>query len=146
MYICTVATINPITLTLNFTIMIKILEGASDKAIAIEIIGGYETDDEKSIEKMFEEKISSGMNKGNLLIKIDRMSITHSSWKAMWSDGIYALKNIKHCGHIAVVGDSKVEGFLVKMDNALFGSEKAGRIEKYFNVSDLDKAMGWINE
>ena len=59
MYICTVATINPITLTLNFTIMIKILEGASDKAIAIEIIGGYETDDEKSIEKMFEEKISS---------------------------------------------------------------------------------------
>jgi hypothetical protein len=32
------------------------------------------------------------------------------------------------------------------MDNALFGSEKAGRIEKYFNVSDLDKAMGWINE
>lgn len=126
--------------------MFKILEGASEKAIAVEIIGGYDSADEKSLEKLFEEKIASGINKVNLLIKIDKMSITDSSWKAMWSDGVYALKNIKHCGHIAVVGDSKIEGFLVKMDNALFGSEKAGRIEKYFSLDEIDKAMGWVNE
>lgn len=126
--------------------MFKILEGASEKAIAVEIIGGYETNDEKSLEKLFEEKIASGINKVNLLIKIDKLSITHSSWKAMWSDGIYALKNISHCGHIAVVGDSKIEEFLVKMDNAMFGSKKAGRIEKYFSLDELDKAMGWVNE
>ncbi len=126
--------------------MIKILEGASKKTIAVDIIGGYEKNDEKSLEKMFDEKIAAGINKVNLLIKIDKMSITKSSWKAMWSDGIYALKNIKHCGHIAVVGDSTIEGFLVKMDNALFGSEKAGRVEKYFNLTDFDKAMGWVNE
>jgi len=50
----------------------------------------------------------------------------------MWSDGVYAMKHIKNCGRIAIVGDSKFEEFLIKTDNAVFGSEKAGRIEKYF--------------
>lgn len=126
--------------------MLKVLEGASEKAIALEIIDGYETDDEKSIEKLFEKKLASGISKVNILMKIDNLKITKSSWKAMWSDGLFAMKHIRNCGHIAIVGNSKIEEFLVKSDNAFFGSKKAGRVEKYFNVADLDKAMGWVNE
>lgn len=126
--------------------MIKIIDGASKKSIAFEIIDGYETNDEKSIEELFNEKLASGITKVNLLVKIDKMNITKSSWKAMWDDGLYGLKHIKNCGHIAIVGNSKLEEFLVTADNTLFGNEKAGRVEKYFYVEDMNNALGWINE
>ncbi|MBC8319724.1 MAG: STAS/SEC14 domain-containing protein [Bacteroidetes bacterium] len=126
--------------------MIKILDSTSEKVIAIEIIGGYESKDEKSLVSMFDEKLAAGINKVNMLIKIDKLSLTKSSCKAMWDDGIFALEHFKHCGHIAVVGDSKVEEFLIKSDNVFYKSGKAGRVEKYFNVANLDKAMSWINE
>lgn len=126
--------------------MLKILEGASQKGIAIEIIGGYEPEDEKKIEKLFDEKVAAGHDKVNLLVKTDKLSLSKSSWKAMWNDGVYAIKQFKHCGRIALVGDSSAEEFMIKIDNAFFKSEKAGRVEKYFEVCDIDKAMGWINE
>jgi len=126
--------------------MLNILKGASEKSIAIEIIDGYETVDEKLIEELFEKKLTSGITKVNILMKIDNLSLTKSSWKAMWNDGIYAMKHIKNCGHIAIVGNSKIEEFLVKTDNAFYENKKAGRIEKYFNIEDLNIALGWVNE
>ena len=126
--------------------MIRFIEGTIDNVMALEIIGKYEVADEKAIEQKFEECLDKGFEKVNLLVKIDSLKIVGSSMKAMWDDGIYAIKHIKHCGRIAVVGDSKVEGFLVKMDNTMFGSKKAGRIEKYFFTDEMDKAMDFVNE
>ncbi len=125
--------------------MIKTIEGAKPNVIAIEIIDGYQHEDEKSLEKMFEERLDSGMEKVNLLVKIDSLKIIKSSLKAMWEDGVYAIKHIKHCGRIAVVGDSKIEEVLVKMDNAIFGSKKSGRSEKYFFTDEMDQAMDFVN-
>lgn len=126
--------------------MIKLLEGASESTVAIEIYGGYEVKDEKFIEKMFTEKIAAGHTRVNFLAKVDKLDFSNSSWKAMWNDGMYGIKHMKNCGHIAIVGHSKLEGILVKMDNAFFSSEKADRMEKYFDVADIDNAMGWANE
>ncbi len=95
--------------------MIKILEGASNNTIAIDIIDGYELADEQAIEKMFDKKIAAGITRINFLIKTDQISFTNSSWKAMWKDGIFSLKNIKKCGHIAIVGNTKLEEILVKV-------------------------------
>ncbi len=125
--------------------MIKTIEGAKPNVIAIEIIDGYQHEDEKSLEKMFEERLDSGMEKVNLLVKIDSLKIIKSSLKAMWEDGVYAIKHIKHCGRIAVVGDSKIEEVLVKMDNAIFGSKKSGRSEKYFFTDEMDQALDFVN-
>jgi stage II sporulation SpoAA-like protein len=126
--------------------MIKEIDGANERAIALEIINGYENNDEKSIEKLFEQKLASGITKINMLVKIDDMSISKSSWKAMCNDGIFAIKHMKNCGRIAIVGNSKFEEFLIKIDNAFFENKKAGRSEKYFHTSQLDIALGWINE
>ncbi len=126
--------------------MLNILESTSERSIAIEIIDGYEAVDEKLIEELFEKKLAAGITKVNILMKIDKLSITKSSWKAMWNDGLYAMKHISNCGRIAIVGDSKIEEFLVKTDNAFFENKKAGRTEKYFNVEDINVAIGWINE
>ncbi len=38
--------------------MIKLLDSASKKTIAFEIIDGYETTDKKSIEKLLDEKLA----------------------------------------------------------------------------------------
>ena len=126
--------------------MIKILDGASESTIAVEIHDGYEVSDEKLIEKMFDGKIASGITRINFLAKVDKLNISTSSWKAMWDDGIFAIKHMKNCGHIAIVGHSKLEEILVKADNAFFSNKKADRMEKYFDVSDLNNAMGWANE
>ncbi len=126
--------------------MLKILDGASNKSIAVEIIDGYMPEDEKTIEKLFDEKVAAGHNQVNLLVIVDNLSFTKSSWKAMWDDSIYAIKHMKHCGRIAIVGHSKFEEFLVKTDNAFFENKKKDRIEKYFDVSDRANAMGWVNE
>jgi len=126
--------------------MIKLLEGASENTIAVDIIDGYEFADEQAIEKMFDDKIAAGITRINFLAKIDQINLTHSSWKAMWKDGLFAIKHMKKCGHIAIVGNSKLEEILVKADNAFMQSKKADRAEKYFDIADLDNAMGWANE
>ena len=126
--------------------MIKILEGASENTIALDIIDGYEFADEQAIEKMFDKKIAANITRINFLIKTDQISLTHSSWKAMWKDGLFAMKHIKKCGHIAIVGNSKLEEILVKTDNVFFQNKKSDRMERYFDIADLDKAMGWANE
>ena len=126
--------------------MIKELDGTKDHALAIEIIDGYTHEDEKSLEKMFEQRLDKGYQKVNLLVKLDHMSILKTSWRAAWEDGIYALKHMKYCGRIAVVGDSKVEEWLGKADNAVFGNEKTGRVERFFPLQELTTAFNWVNE
>ena len=126
--------------------MLKILDGASEKAIAVEIIDGYQTKDEKTIEKLFAEKVAAGHKQVNLLVKIDQLSLSESSWKAMWNDGVYAMKHMGQCGRIAIIGHSKTEEFLIKADNFFFENKKKDRAEKYFDVADIDEAMGWVNE
>ena len=46
--------------------------------------------------------------------------------------------------HIAVVGDSKFEKVLVELDNKLFGKKKKELIERYFDVTDIDKAWKFV--
>ena len=124
--------------------MINIIETPKENVIAIEFVGGYQVEDEKMLENLFEEKLSAGITQINMLAKINKLEISKSSWKAMWDDGLYGIKHIKNCGKIAIVGNSKLEEFLIKIDNNFFGSEKKGRIEKYFHVDEMDKAMEWI--
>jgi hypothetical protein len=126
--------------------MITVIKGANPNVIAIEIIDGYKHEEEKSLEEMFEERLDSGIEKVNMLVKLDKLNISKSSFTAMWQDGIYAMKHIKYCGKVAIVGDSKMEEIMVKTDNAFFGSKKEGREEKFFFVDDLDKALDWVNE
>ena len=126
--------------------MINILEETKNHVIAIEIIGGYNNEDEKSLEILFEEKLDLGYEKVNILVKLDQLDLLKTSWKAAWHDGMYALKHIKYCGKIAIVGHSRLEAFGVKMDNALFGSKKKGRAEKYFDIKNIEDAFDFVNE
>lgn len=49
-------------------------------------------------------------------------------------------------GHIAIIGHGKLEKIMGGMDGTLFNRAKKGLIERYFDVSDMDKAWDFVNE
>lgn len=125
--------------------MINIIENTSNNVIGVEFIDGYSKEDEKHLERLFEEKLASGITQINILAKIDNLTISKSSWKAMWDDSIYGLKHIKNCGKIAIIGNSNFESLLIKIDNAFFINKKKNREEKYFHIDEMEKALEWVS-
>ena len=80
----------------------------------------------------------------NVLIKIDRMELAESRLNALIEDSMYAWKHKEQLRHVAVVGHSKLEKFLIEMDNWMFGNEEEEVVERYFDVADLDKAWEFV--
>ena len=119
--------------------MFAVLDGSEGNVLGVELSGAYTKNDVEAFEKAFEGCLKSG-DKVNLLVKIDGLNIGSSEFGAFWEDCRYSLKNIDKIGLIAVVGHSRFEEILVKMDNMFFADSKKGREERYFDVSEIDKA------
>ncbi|BEQ16164.1 STAS/SEC14 domain-containing protein [Desulfoferula mesophila] len=124
--------------------MFKVLEGGEGPVLAVEISGSYTVEDVKAFEKAAEARLAQGHPRLNILIKIDRMDWLKIKPQAFFQDAKYAMEHIKQMRHLAIVGDSKLEEVLVKLDNLIFGREKQELIEKYFDVSDLDQAWEFV--
>lgn len=124
--------------------MFQVLDGSQGDVLGIEISQGYTKEDINEFKKAFEDTLAQSDGKVNLLCKIDGLKIGQSEFMAFVEDARYALKYINELRHIAVVGDSKIEAALVKADNWIFGSKEKQRIEKYFNVGDIDQAWAFV--
>ena len=123
--------------------MFKVLETEQGKYLGAEISGGYTKNDVEEFKKAFEACLEGG-DKISVLVKIDELKIADTEFGAFWEDSRYAMQNIDKIGRIAIVGDSKLEGLLVKMDNMIFGDADKGRVEKYFDVSRTAEAWDFI--
>lgn len=124
--------------------MFQVLDGSEGNVLGVEISQGYTNQDIEQFKKAFEDVIANGNERVNLLCKIDELKISESQFKAFVEDARYALKNIDQLRHIAVVGDSKIEAAMVKVDNWIFGNKEKDRIEKYFNVADIGQAWTFV--
>ena len=124
--------------------MYKILEGSEGNVLGVEVIGGYLKKDVEELKKICDEKIAEGHGKLNFLMKIDQLDFGKSELSAFYEDSKYALSHMKNLRHIAVVGNSKLEKTLIELDNKLLGKPKKERIEKYFDVGDMDKAWDFV--
>lgn len=124
--------------------MFKVMEGSGGSVLAVEISGSYTVQDVEQFEKAAEDQISQGNDRINILVKIDDLDLLKIEPKAFFKDAKYALEHIKQMRHLAIVGNSKLEEVMVKLDNLIFGREKQELIEKYFNVSDMDKAWEFV--
>ncbi len=114
-------------------------------ALAIEVIDGFTQTDEKLAQKFFKEKIDAGHECVNVLIKLDEMKISHSSTKAFMEDMIWILRNYKQMGNLAIVAHSKILKTLVPIDNIFFERLRKGYEERYFDISQIDKAIEFIS-
>ncbi len=124
--------------------MYKILEGSEGNVLGVEVIGGYLKKDVEELKKICDDKIAEGHGKLNFLMKIDQLDFGKSELSAFYEDSKYALSHMKNLRHIAVVGNSKLEKTLIELDNKLLGKPKKERIEKYFDVGDMDKAWDFV--
>jgi hypothetical protein len=124
--------------------MFKILEGSEGNVLGVEVVGGYMKEDIEGLKKICDDMLAQGHDKLNFLIKIDQLDFGKSEFKAFYEDSKYALSHMKNLRHIAVVGQSKLEKFLIELDNMLLGSAKKELVEKYFDVADLEKAWEFV--
>ncbi len=124
--------------------MFQILEGSQGNVIGVEVSESYTKQDVEALKKLFEAKLAEGFDRINLLCKIDNLKLRDIKFDAFIEDAAYALKYIEQLRHIAVVGHSDLIKHLVKMDNVIFGSGGQERVEKYFDVADLDQAWEFV--
>lgn len=124
--------------------MIEQIKTFKDNRLAIEVIDRFTEADEKIGQKLFNEKIDQGLEPINILIKLDEMKISKSSMRAIVEDVIWAFRNYKKMGHLALVANSKFLKALVPVDNFFYKKESKGRLEKYFDISQIDDAFKFI--
>ena len=125
--------------------MIEQIKTFKGNALAIEVIDGFTKTDEKLVEKLFAKKIDEGNEQVNVLVKLDEIKINHINTKAFMENVIWVLRNYKHIGHLAIVAHSKIVKALVPIDNFVFERLQKGYEERYFDISQLDKAFEFIN-
>ena len=124
--------------------MLEKIDTFENNVFAIEIIDGFTEADAKICEKFMQEKMDQGFESVNVLVKLDELKISHSSVKAFFEDTLWSLRNFKHLGHLAIVAHSNIIKALVPIDNLFFQRSSKGREERYFDVSQMDKAMEFI--
>ena len=125
--------------------MLEQIKIYDNNVLAIEVIDGFTVTDEKLCQKFFDEKIEQGFDTINVLVKLDQMKISHSSVKAFFEDSLWALRNYKKLGHLAIVAHSNILKALVPIDNLFFARASKGRHERYFDVSQMDEALAFVN-
>jgi hypothetical protein len=125
--------------------MIEQIKKFQNNQLAIEVIDGFTETDEKICQKWFQQKLDEGYQQVHVLVKLDETKISHSSVKAFMEDSIWALRHYKQLGHLAIVAHSNVLKALVPIDNYFFQRAIKGRLERYFDVSQLDEAFEFIS-
>lgn len=124
--------------------MIEQLKTYKGNTLAIEVIDGFSETDEKFAQKLFQEKLDQGFKSVNVLVKLDEMKISNTSAKAFMEDSIWTLRNYKQLGHLAIVAHSNVMKALIPVDNLFFERASKGRLERYFDVSQIDEAFDFV--
>ena len=126
--------------------MIEQLKTFKTNTLAFEVIGQFTETDERLAQKLFKEKLASGFDKVNVLVKFDEMKISAKETKVFFEDSIFLIKQLNHLGNMAIVGHSKVVKALVPTDNFFFERLQKGSKEQYFDVSQLDEAFAFVTE
>lgn len=124
--------------------MINQLKDFKGNALALEIVDEFTEADELFCQQLFNEKLNQGFEQVHVLIKLDELKLSGISAKAFMEDAIWALRNYKKMGHLAVVAHSKIMKALVPIDNLFFKRASENRLEKYFDISQIEEAMAFI--
>lgn len=125
--------------------MISQIKTFESNVLAIEVFEGFTKADEKICQKLFKEKLKHGFEKVNILIKLDEIKISKSSTKAFFEDILWSLRHYKKLGHLAIVAHSNIVKVLVPIDNLFFERASKGRYERYFDASQMEEAMMFVN-
>lgn len=124
--------------------MFRVLDGSEGNVLGVEISQDYTKEDVAEFKKVFEGRIAEGHERVNILAKIDRLDLSKIKLNAFVADSLYGLKHLGQLRHVAIVGNSKLKKLLVEIDGKLFQKKEDELIEKYFDVSEIDKAWEFV--
>jgi len=125
--------------------MLEQIKKFDTNVLAIEVIDGFTKTDEVLCQKFFNAKLDKGFDQVNVLVKLDELKISHSSTKAFFEDTLWVVRNYTKLGHLAIVAHSNVLKALVPIDNIFFARASKGRQERYFDITQMDEAMAFVN-
>ena len=125
--------------------MVEQLKTFDNNVIALEVIGGFTMTDEKYAQKLFYEKLDQGFKQVNILVKLDEMKVSKTEIKVFFEDFLFIMRNYKKMGHLAIVAHSNILKILIPIDNLFFERASKGRLERYFDVSQMEEAMEFVN-
>ena len=100
--------------------MLEQIKTFDSNTVAFEIIDSFTETDEKLAQKLFKEKLDSGFQTVNILVKIDQYKISQTEAKAFFEDIIFVIRKFKNIGNLAIVGHSKILKAFVPIDNFFF--------------------------
>ncbi len=80
----------------------------------------------------------------NVLVNLDEIKISQISTKAFFEHMIWVIRNLKNFGNLAIIAHSNILKALIPIDNVFFERLKKDFEERYFDVSDLNKALCFI--
>lgn len=124
--------------------MFQVLEGSAAGVLGVEISQEYTKADVEKFKEAFEAALAGASGRVNVLVKIDQLPISGVKWDAFMEDARYALANRRKMRHLAIVGNSKIEEGLIRLDNMLLGKPSEELIEKYFDVNDIAQAWAFV--
>lgn len=124
--------------------MVEQIKTYENNVLALEVIDGFTEVDEQYCQKLFEQKREKGFDQVNVLVKLDEMKISNSSIKAFFEDTVWVLRNYKHLGHLAIVAHSNILKVLIPIDNLFFQRASKGRLERYFDISQINEAFKFV--
>lgn len=120
---------------------IKIFEG---NTIAIEAIESFTETDAQLMHKFFELKLNKGFKQVNVLVKLDEIKINQINTKAFFEHMVWVIRNLENVGNLAIVAHSNILKAMIPLDNVFFERLKKGFEERYFDVSQLEQALHFI--
>jgi hypothetical protein len=120
---------------------IKIFEG---NTIAIEAIESFTETDAQLMHKFFEQKLNKGFKQVNVLVKLDEIKINQINTKAFFEHMVWVIRNLENVGNLAIVAHSNILKAMIPLDNVFFERLKKGFEERYFDVSQLEQALHFI--
>ena len=124
--------------------MIEQLKVYDTSVMALEIVEGFTEVDYELVEKWANAKREQGFTKMNLLLKLDKLTISDTSLKAFLDQTLKLMKNFKQIGRIAVVAQSKILKKVVPIENFFLQTFNKGSEERYFDVEEIEKAFAFV--
>ncbi len=121
--------------------MIKELPYSNKNNLAFEIIGKVTPADEAAWIAQL-DKITTEYEKFNVMVVLGQ----NASWgvEAGLSDIRWIIKHMNKFNKIAIVGESDVWKWLIKVDS--FFAKFVGINEQYFDISECETAWQWVSK
>lgn len=126
--------------------MVNQIQKFRKNALALELTETFTEADASLIKNLFEEKLKEGYQHVNILIKVKDMSVLkHMNLKGFLEGELWGIKHFGKIGRCAVVSHSGFMESVVKIENKILHLFNSELEEKYFDQSQLDEAIQFIN-